>query len=468
MAAMIILARKLEPAMFGVVALADLIFSFLQGLSTQGMAAKVVQEEVSDESRLYRFAAAAFGWQILLAIPIMVLIIATAPLFSIFFHSPQLSTVLLVMSVAYFAMVCKSVPEAIVQRHMRFEILAFRDIIVAILTSGASVVLALMGFGIWSLMLPRMFFAPIEAISFYFLSRMPFRWTFDIKEWKKSFRFVGSVSASYILDFSNRGIDRIVVGKVLGQTALGIYSMATQWSLWFTQNVMFAIGSVMFPLLSNNQNNIEKSRSLLLKAVRRLFFVSAPTMLGLFAVAPEFVGVVYGHKWDAAVLPFRILLLHAFRKSVTSPVNSVALAFGCPERFLRIDMVFLLIYPITFWFGARFYGLSGVATAIFITQWIAVSIKIRISFKILKMNSREFFSEIYGIVFAVIGMLMAVFFVHLIAASLSEFGLLVLSIFVGVASYIGLVFIFTKDDLIWGFRQLCGAISTVKLRLFPI
>jgi lipopolysaccharide exporter len=461
-AAIVILARKLEPAAFGVVAIAEIFWNFLQGLSTQGVSSSIIHEKDEHKGNFDQFIAASLTLQCLFAIPVVGLGILLAPWLSRFFGFPQLVSIVVAMALLYLVTVVEAIPNALMRKDIKFGLLTAKNFIVAILISGSSVLLALLNFGVWSLVLPRIFIKPLEMIfSFYIIKLRP-RLCFDFAQWKRIFRFARNVSISYVLDFSNRNLDKLILGKMLGQSALGIYSVASNWSIWFVRNVVFSVGNVMFPLLSKVRENTERTRAILLVSVRRLFLVSSPVLIGLFLIAPEFVRVVYGQKWEGAILPFRILLLHAWRKSITSPINSVPLAYGRPDLLAKVDMFFFPVYPAVFWIGAKFYGIPGMALALLVSQLVMVLVKVRISFRMISLKFQSVFLELRGLLLSVVGMSLVVSMVRNLLNQANELSLLLIAIGSGAVSYAVFMLIFSREDIKWVINQFISGLGNVR------
>ena len=104
-----------------------------------------------------------------------------------------------------------------------------------------------------------------------------------------------------MLNYWVRNADNLLIGKVIGSDALGLYSRAYMTMLLPTRQVTRVLSRVMFPAMSRIKNDPERTKRLYLRMIQTIALVAFPAMLGLLAVAPEFVATAYGPKWEGVV-----------------------------------------------------------------------------------------------------------------------------------------------------------------------
>jgi PST family polysaccharide transporter len=277
-----------------------------------------------------------------------------------FFGQPKVADVVALTSITFLLGSAQAVPNAVLQRAHRFRVLAAIEF--ANLTVGATTVLAgaFLGFGYWSLAL-----APIisGSVTLALLVRLaPVRpRTPRLSLLREALTFSSHVFATRLGGYLLFTADFLVVGRMLGESALGSYQFA--WSLSNTPNdqvngLAARVSSAFYSSLQGNRDHVGQLFLQLLEAVS---IVSVPLTIGMALVAPDFVLLVLGSNWQTMVVPLQILcVFNALR--VSSILSTPALTMVGDVRFSAALSIIGLIYiPAGFVIIAKTYGLSGIA-----------------------------------------------------------------------------------------------------------
>jgi PST family polysaccharide transporter len=159
-----------------------------------------------------------------------------------------------------------------------------------------------------------------------------------------------------------RNADSMVVGRMLGSAALGVYSMAYRLMLFPLQNMTFIVARVLFPIMSRKHESTAEVAALYLRALGFIAFLSAPLMAGLFALREPFVHVMLGARWQDSVALLGWLAPVGFIQSLVSSTGTVLMARGSTGLMLRLGLVGAARQVGAVVLGAR-WGLEGVAAA---------------------------------------------------------------------------------------------------------
>ena len=251
-----------------------------------------------------------------------------------------------------------------------------------------------------------------------------------------------------VVNYFARNIDKLLIGKFLGDQALGYYTLAYKIMLYPLQSISWVIGKVMFPAFSKIQHDLEKVRTAYLKMVKAISLVTFPMMFGLFAVAPEFVHVIYGPKWEPLILLIRILCFCGIVQSIGTTVGNIILSQGKSGLQLRFGILGTIFAAIAIMGGLK---LGIVAIALFYTleqlSWVLYVQRTLNS--LIGLSLKTFFSTLRNNFIVGVCMFLFINILQLFLPQ-SHTAILVGSIVGGAIIYIGLLFMMKEIKLVWG------------------
>ena len=339
--ALAILARKLTTAEFGVVALAQMAAALLTVFGSGGIITYVLCDREPDwQDRVNP----AFWLNVALTVASCLIAVACVPIVHVVYHDWVVDRVLLLILATYFITQFRMVPEALLQRKLRFRALAVRDTARDFLSAGATVGMALAGMGVWSLVVPNLLVAPLDVFITVGLARFWPHAALGRDQWPRIFKFTKNVMGEQLLTFVGNEADTAVVGKVMGDAVLGVYDLAYQLANLIGRNVSSVLTMVSTPSLATAYERKTGIGAPYRKMMRVLSFVSTPLLLGMFVLAEELVHVVYGGQWTAAVPLLRILIISTLVRSVTSPSGVIFNVVGRPELSMQTALWFVAFY----------------------------------------------------------------------------------------------------------------------------
>jgi len=294
--------------------------------------------------------------------------LAAVPL-GIFFRSPRLPLVVIALSTTFVISSFQSVPFALLQRDLRFKLISLIDGCKTLVLALATVLFALGGLRYWTLVLGAILSALISAS----LTLGVRRHAFAVPQFStlgRSLRFSWHVLISRLSWYAYSNSDFVVSGRVLGQLALGAYSVAWNLANVPVEKITGVLNSVTPALFSAVQREPAELRRYLLNLTEAIAFVTLPLSIGLGLVASDFVNVLLGQKWSTAVGPLRFLAFYVTVRSVT-PLLPVVLNVVGESRFNMWNSIAMaIVLPIAFLFGSR-WGNAGIAAAWMIAYPVA-------------------------------------------------------------------------------------------------
>ena len=190
----------------------------------------------------------------------------------------------------------------------------------AILQSLSTVVFALSGLGYWSLVYGGLVGISSSTMLFVWLHPKSFAWP-HLDALRETLVFGKHILVGRISWFVSGNSDFVVAGRVLGEAALGAYNLAWQLASVPIDKISSMISQVTPAFFSAQQNEPAGLRRYLLRITEGLAMVTLPLSLGVALVADDFVRLVLGKKWEAAIVPLALLACSTSFRSITPLVR---------------------------------------------------------------------------------------------------------------------------------------------------
>lgn len=356
--AALVLARLLGPSSYGVVSAATVYVTFTTLLLDQGLAAALVQRPVLSR----RAPGAVASANLLCAAVLGGTTWAVAPLLAHFFHSESLTEPVRALGLGLLVKAAAITPRAMSQRALDFRTIGLADIAGGVVGALAGISSAVLGAGVWAMVVQVLSTDLVIAVLLLARVRqtLPNR---HLDELRTILPFSLRIFASNGLAFLSRNLDNILVGRLLGVTALSFYSMAYRVLVIPVQMIGQTTNRVTFPLLSRSAQDRERLARDVARITELLAFVTVPAM-GLAAVAaPELVGIALGPRWAATAPVLMILSIAGARETVFTVTQSLMRATGAGRLILRYEILASVVQLSGIVIGLQF-GLVGVALGI--------------------------------------------------------------------------------------------------------
>jgi len=362
----IVLARLLTPGDFGIVAISSVFVGVIILFQDLGMGAAIIQRQNIDDDYL----STSFTVSLLAGVLLAVLLALSSPLIADFYNEKILRDILLVSSLGFILSPFTTIHTTILSKRLEFRRLSLINLGNHALSGLVSVALALMGYGVWSMVLGKILSQPVVIPAVWRIVK----WTPRPRIVKRCFLDLFGYSSNLLgfnlLNFFARNLDNLIIGKYLGTQPLGYYSVAYNLMLKPLQLISWSLGKVLFPVFSTIQGDLVRTRSVYLKVLRSISLVTFPMMTGLFMVAEEFILSVYGPAWAPAVLPLKLLCVVGAVQSIGTVSGIIYNSQGRPDLTLKIGLFSSSLIVVAFIIGIN-WGLLGLIYA-----YIAVTVPV--------------------------------------------------------------------------------------------
>jgi O-antigen/teichoic acid export membrane protein len=355
----LVLARLLAPGDFGLVGYALLMLSFLTVLKSVGMGrAMIYRQDLSDDE-----AGEVFVIWFLFAVVFTCASWLSAPLVADFFGEPRMTIVARVLSLSFILNALGEAHETQLKKRMQFG-RAFTPAIVFSLVRGVvSVVLALAGAGYWSLVWGQLCGDAAHTLTCWGLFRWRPRLRLSRATGLSILRFGLSVTLLELIALVVINADEVIVGRQLGSSALGLYSVGYTLAQFVTISLASAVSVAVFPAFAVVQSDDSALRAGYLEVLRWTSLVLAPAGAGLFVTAPNLIHAFFNSSWWPMIAVVQALALYGAIFAIGWSAGDVWLAFGRPDLQWKLDAGQIVVLVPALLAGAAIDGITGVAIA---------------------------------------------------------------------------------------------------------
>lgn len=355
-----LLARLLTPTDFGLVALAMIVVGFAEMVVDLGIGPAIVQRE----DLTPRHVRVSFTVSVLIGTSAALLLIAAAPLFATLLRNPAVTPVLRWQALIFLFAGLGATGRAVLERKLDFRT---RFIIDASSYIGGyailAVILALLDFGVWSLVAGAIVQGLISATSILLRVRHPMRPLLAREELGGLMDFGMGVMLNRIVVYTSYNGDNFVVGRWLGPAALGLYSRAFQLMMFPLVHLQSVTWNVLFSAYSRLQSEPERAARAYLKGIQLNALVVTPVMAGMIAAGPHLIRGLYGPQWGGATAALQLLCAVGLFRAVYGATGALAHAFGKVYAEFRRQAMFAVLVVIAGLIGSR-WGITGVAAGV--------------------------------------------------------------------------------------------------------
>lgn len=350
-----LLMGMLGPSPFGIVAMAEGALVIVTAIGDGGIGRSLVSKQ-SPKGERY---SAAIVVALTLGIAVTVACLAATPLVEAYYRNPDVVVPWVVLSSLWCVGLVQTVPQAVLQIEERFALLGYVQLGTTVLASAGALSLAQVSPDAWPLILRRALLMLGSLGACFYLARLrPLPPTRD--DFRSVVNFSRGVIGFNLLNAIARNLDKVLIGRYLGDTALGLYSVAYRVLLTALSQLTGLLGTVAYPRLAALMPNKSMVADALAALIASTLRVATPGLLAIALVAPQLVRTLFGTAWAGAAAPMQILALLAVYQV---PFAQSGLAFTATRQTALMFKWALVSTPViafSFGLGLR-HGIEGVA-----------------------------------------------------------------------------------------------------------
>lgn len=426
------LARLLSPSDFGLMGMIMVVTGLAQTFADMGLGAAIIQRQNVPNSHL----SSIFWANVLTGILLFLGILLTRPLAANYFRQPDLTTYLIIAAVMFLIAPLGQVFGVVLSKELRFETLSKIETTSTVISSFSAVGFALAKFGVLSLILSELVGRLVTLIMLVFVFRkiwLP-NFHFSIKEVRSYVRFGMFQTGERVLNYFTANVDYIIIGRLLGAAPLGFYALAYNLMTFPLSKINPIITRVAYPSFSKIQDDNFKMGQGYCKVINYITALSFPMLAGMFVIAPEFIRLVYGAKWEPSIVVLQIFCVVGASKSLGNPNGSVLLAKGRADIGFYWNVFAVAVTSAVVALSVR-WGITGVAFGLLLLEVPFFFIIQPIVIKLIDLNLRQFFKAIQSPLFCSVIMLAGMIPLKLVLRNASMLSLIIATVILGATIY---------------------------------
>jgi O-antigen/teichoic acid export membrane protein len=440
-----ILARLLTKEDFGLAGFALIVVSFLDLGNGLGVVPALIYYPLDKER-----SNDAFWLGLGAGIFIYILAWFIAPFVGVFFNDPRAIPVTRVSALAFPISALGIIPEAILRKNLAFKIKAIPDFIQSISKGVSSIIFAILGFGVWSLVFGQLIGEIFSVMALW-----------RVVSWRPNFH----LAAKFIRPLLSYGLnivsvrtlsvilansDYLLVGRFLGAAALGIYSLGFRVPGLLIGQFSDIMGQVLFPVYSKVGGDKELFRRGLYSTLRYVSMVTFPIGVGLALVARPFVMTFFTDKWIETVPVIAIIGLATVIDSLSHNFGDIYKAQGMPGALTKLSLLRVFIFlPALFWAVTSVGTILAVSWVVAVVALIGMIAQVFVARSLIGISIGKLLDALRPTVIGTTAMAIIVSVTLFLLAGFAPFIQLIISVCFGTFIYTATLWFFQREESVF-------------------
>lgn len=447
----IVLARLLDPEVYGLVAMATVFTGLLEPLINSGMSNRLIQKKDADDVDFSSY----FYFNMLMSVLIYCVVFFGAPFVAAFYNTQALTAIIRVIGLNVLVYGVKAVQSAYVSRNMLFRKFFYATSFGTILAAVMGILLAYNGFGVWALVLQQLTNNLVDTIVLWIVVEWRPKRVFSLHKLLDLLSFGWKF---LVINITNTIVDKIralVIGKVYSAKDLAYYDKGNLFPDTLTSSIEAAINAVILPSLSSEQDNIESMKQMLKRSIRISMYVLSPINFGLIACARPLVSLVLTDKW-LPCLPFMYIFCLRNNFTAVNVLNqNVYTASGRSGLYLKIDTIKKVINISMLIVCMSLWGIMGIAVSMLLSTLVYIVVNTLQNKRDLNYGFWEQIKDITPSVILAAFMLVVVYPVQLLG--LNNVLTIICQSVIGIILYVGISASMKMEE----FTYIFGIVKTM-------
>ena len=379
---MLVLTRLLTPRDFGLVALVTVITGFFERvLGDTGTTVALVRNPRLTQG----LASSVFYWNVAIGLFTTAFLAVWAAPIARALGDASATDIVRVVGLLALVNSFTHLPNALFRRRMQFRQLAAVNLTNAVITAAASIALAVLDFGVWSLVWGNIAgSAAAVVLSWSIVRWRPSRY-FSRKDMSEISGFSTNLSIQNVFGYVSYAGDRFIIGRFIGTTALGYYGLANRLMRYPVQTSAQTYRDVMFPSLAKIQSDPAAMTAAYTRSIGGISLLLFPLCATVAAVAQPLVAVMLGPKWAPTADIIGIIAITSALQAISSTTGSLYNARGRADLSLRWQIGSSIFLVIAYSIGSA-YGVVGVAWGYLIGTALLVPLAFWIPLRLIGAN----------------------------------------------------------------------------------
>lgn len=331
----IVLARLLTPQEYGLIGIITIFISVFNSIVDSGFSSALIRKKDAGDVDFNTVFLSNLGLSLIL----FGVLFLSAPAIASFFGQPQLVPLTRVMGSVILINAFALIQRTLLVKRVDFKTQTKISFIAAIVSGAVGIVMALKGFGVWSLVGQQISRQLMNSTFLWVWARWYPSLKFSVQSFRELFGFGWKLLVSGLIDTLWREMNQVIIGKFYSASTLGQYTRAQQFTNIFSTNLTSVVQRVSYPVLSEISDEKERMKLVYQKIIKVTMLVTFCCMLGLAAIAEPMVVTLIGEQWLPAVPLLQILCF----QMMLYPLHAINLNMlqvqGRSDLFLKLEII---------------------------------------------------------------------------------------------------------------------------------
>lgn len=435
----IILARLLDPRIYGTIAIVNVFTSILQVFVDSGMGNALIQKKQIDDLDY----SSIFCFNIFVCLLLYIIIFTCAPYIASFFEMPELTSVTRVLGITIIISGVKNIQQAYVFRNMLFKTFFFAALAGTLSAAAIGVFMAYHGYGIWALVAQNLLNQTMDTLILWLVVKWKPKIAFSFSRFKVLFSYGWKLLASNLINTLYSELRQLIIGKLYSSGDLAYYNQGEQFPRLIASNINTSIDSVLLPAMSKEQERVVHVKEMTRRAIKTSTFIIMPMMVGFLICSENIISIFLTDKWLPCIPFLKIFCIYyMFLPIHTANLNAIK-ALGHSGVFLKLEVIKkiidVLILSISVWLGVK-----AIAYGMLLSTIICQVVNAWPNRKLLNYKYKEQCRDVLPQMILSIIMGIVVYFI--IFLNLDEVVTVCIQIPLGIIVYFGLAWFFKVDS----------------------
>ena len=361
----IILARLLLPEDYGAIGMLLIFISLAEVFIDAGFGSALIQKKNPTQTDY----STVFYFNIVMSLILYGVIYLSAPAIAEFYRLPILCKVLRVQGLILFIYSFNVIQSNQIRKKLKFKILSKITIISSLISLIITVIMAYMGFGVWSLVTQQILSVLIPTIFFWLTMSWRPTWEFSWTSFKNLFGFGAYMFLTHLFTTFSQRITGLFIGRWYNPATMGYYSKADAFSKYATLSIAGVMIQTTYPLYASVQDDRERLINMVKRITSSLAYITVPMLSILILIAEPLIIFLYSDRWLPSVPYFQILCFAGMAGCLQSVNQQTIAAIGKSKVFFIWTIVKQSVGITSQVMGLVVWGMWGLLAGMAFSSW---------------------------------------------------------------------------------------------------
>ena len=351
----VVLARLLTPDDYGCIGMLMIFIALSNTFIDGGFGSALIQKKRPTQEDY----STIFYWNIALSIVLYVILFLCAPLIADFYNIELLSRVLQVEGLVLITNAFGIIQSNQLRKQLKFKSIAQVTLTATVISVIVAILMAFMGYGIWSLVAQQLVLSLATTILYWVYSSWRPIGVFSWASFRELFGFGSFMLLSSLINAFCNNLNGLLIGKNFSASSMGYFSQSKKLEDVFSSSFEAVVGQVTYPVLVEVKDRFDELKKMLSQFNSLLLYIVTPLMLLLNLLAAPVITLLLGEKWLPAVPYLEILTFQGIAISVMNVNYNAVAAIGHSKTLFTSTLVKRVFTIASMLIGMKLGGING-------------------------------------------------------------------------------------------------------------